>query len=93
VDLVAELEKDTTVDAVNGSLKKASESDLKGYLKFSEEELVSCDFNNSLFSSIVDGLTTAVIGGNLVKVLAWYDNEMGYAARIVDLIRLIGKNL
>jgi len=93
VDLVAELEKETTVEAVNGALKKASETDLKGYLKFSEEELVSCDFNNSLFSSIVDGPLTALIGGNLVKVLAWYDNEMGYSARIIDLIKLIGKNL
>ena len=93
VDLVAELEKETTVEAVNGALKKASETDLKGYLKFSEEELVSCDFNNSLFSSIVDGPLTSLIGGNLVKVLAWYDNEMGYSARIIDLIKLIGKNL
>jgi glyceraldehyde 3-phosphate dehydrogenase len=93
VDLVAELEKETTLKAVNGALKKASETDLKGYLKFSEEELVSCDFNNSLFSSIVDGPITSLIGGNLVKVLAWYDNEMGYSARIIDLIKLIGKNL
>ena len=93
VDLVAELEKETTVEAVNGALKKASETDLKGYLKFSDEELVSCDFNNSLFSSIVDGPITTLIGGNLVKVLAWYDNEMGYSARIIDLIKLIGKNL
>ena len=93
VDLVAELEKDTTVEAVNGSLKKASEGELKGYLRFSEEELVSADFNNSLFSSIVDGPLTAVIGGNLVKVLSWYDNETGYSARIVDLIKLIGKSL
>jgi len=93
VDLVAELEKETTLEAVNGALKKASETDLKGYLKFSEEELVSCDFNNSLFSSIVDGPITSLIGGNLVKVLAWYDNEMGYSARIIDLIKLIGKNL
>jgi len=93
VDLVAELEKDTTVEAVNGSLKKASEGELKEYLRFSEEELVSADFNNSLFSSIVDGPLTAVIGGNLVKVLSWYDNETGYSARIVDLIKLIGKSL
>ena len=93
VDLVVELEKETTVEAVNGALKKASETDLKGYLKFSDEELVSCDFNNSLFSSIVDGPLTSLIGGNLVKVLAWYDNEMGYSARIIDLIKLIGKNL
>ncbi|HUT83747.1 MAG TPA: type I glyceraldehyde-3-phosphate dehydrogenase [Thermodesulfobacteriota bacterium] len=93
VDLVAELEKETTLEAVNGALKKASETDLKGYLKFSDEELVSCDFNNSLFSSIVDGPLTSLICGNLVKVLAWYDNEMGYSARIIDLIKLIGKNL
>jgi len=93
VDLVAEVDKDTSVDEVNAALKKASEGDLRGYLKFSDEELVSCDFNNSLFSSIVDGPLTAVIGGNLVKVLAWYDNEMGYSARILDLIRLLGKRL
>ena len=93
VDLVAELERQTTVEEVNGALKKASLGELKGYLKVSEEELVSCDFNNSHFSSIVDGPITTVIGGSLVKVLAWYDNETGYSCRILDLIRLIAKSL
>ena len=93
VDLVAELGKNTTVEEVNSALKEAANGQLKGIMEFCEEPLVSIDFNNSLFSSIVDGLTTSVIEGNMVKVLAWYDNETGYAARIVDLIDHIGKSL
>jgi glyceraldehyde 3-phosphate dehydrogenase len=93
VDLVAELEKDATEDAVNGALKKAAEGELKGILAYSEEDLVSIDFNNSTYSSIVDAPSTAVIEGNMVKVIAWYDNETGYSARLVDLVEYIGKNL
>ena len=93
VDLVADLEKNTTVEEVNGALKKAAGGPLKGIMEFCEEELASIDFNNSPSSSIVDGPTTLVIGGTMVKVLAWYDNETGYSARIVDLIDYIGKKL
>jgi glyceraldehyde 3-phosphate dehydrogenase len=93
VDLVAELEKDTEAKEVNSALKEAADGPLKGILEFCEEPLVSIDFNNSLFSSSVDGPTTSVIGGNMVKVLSWYDNETGYSARIVDLIDHIGKSL
>jgi glyceraldehyde 3-phosphate dehydrogenase len=91
VDLVADLEKSTTVEDVNSALKQEAQRSLKGIMDFCEEPLVSIDFNNSHFSSIVDGLTTALIGGTMVKVLSWYDNETGYSARIVDLIAYIDK--
>ncbi len=93
VDLVVELGKDATEDAVNGALKKAAEGELKGILAYSEEDLVSIDFNDSTYSSIVDAPNTAVIKGNMAKVIAWYDNETGYSARLVDLVEYIGKNL
>ncbi len=93
VDLVAELEKDATAEEVNNALKKAANGSLKGIMEFCEEPLVSIDFNNSHSSSIVDGLTTLAIGGNMVKILSWYDNETGYSARIVDLIVFIAKSL
>ena len=93
VDLVAELEKDATAEEVNSALKKAANGSLKGIMEFCEEPLVSIDFNNSHFSSIVDGLTTSVIGGNMVKILSWYDNETGYSARIIDLIAFMAKSL
>ena len=93
VDLVAELEKDATAEEVNNALKKAANGPLKGIMEFCEEPLVSIDFNNSHSSSIVDGLTTLAIGGNMVKILSWYDNETGYSARIGDLIAFIAKSL
>jgi glyceraldehyde 3-phosphate dehydrogenase len=89
VDLVVEVEKETSVEEVNAALKKASEGNLKDILGYTEEPMVSIDFNGSLLSSIVDGLSTTVIEGKMVKVLAWYDNEMGYSARMVDLAKLI----
>ena len=93
VDLVARLgQDDVTVDQVNGALKKAAEGPLKGILSYSELPLVSADFNGSSYSSIVDGPTTYVVG-DLVKVLSWYDNEVGYATRMVDLAGLIGRTL
>jgi len=94
VDLVVTTEKDTTVAEVNAALKAAANGPLKGVLVFCEEPLVSKDFNGNPASSIVDGLTTAVIGGNMVKVMSWYDNEWGYSNRIVDLVNyLIAKGL
>lgn len=93
VDFVATIEKSgTTVSDVNDALKEASEKSLAGILGYSELPLVSSDFNGSTLSSIVDGLTTYTID-NMVKVLAWYDNEAGYANRMVDLAAMIGEQL
>jgi glyceraldehyde 3-phosphate dehydrogenase len=92
VDLVAYVEKKTTKEEVNAALKKASEGGpLKGYLGFEEQELVSSDFRGDARSSIVDAGMTLVVGGNLVKVISWYDNEWGYSCRVRDLIDYIGK--
>lgn len=85
VDLVAEVEKETTVDEVNLALRKASQGSLKGILKYSSEPLVSHDFTTDSASAIVDADYTYVIEGTLVKVLGWYDNEWGYSCRIIDL--------
>ena len=84
VDLVAQLDREATVDEVNNALKEASETYLKGILAYCEEPLVSSDFNGTAVSSTVDALSTMVIG-DMVKVLAWYDNEFGYSCRMVDL--------
>jgi glyceraldehyde 3-phosphate dehydrogenase len=89
VDLVAELEKDVTVDEVNSALKAAAEGPLKGILAFSDLPLVSSDYNGATVSSTVDGLSTMVLEGNMVKVLSWYDNEVGYSNRVVDLVDYI----
>lgn len=89
VDVTFELEKPATAEAVNAALKSASEGKLKGILGFSTEPLVSCDFNGSTFSSVVDAEYTTVIGDNMVKILAWYDNEMGFSNRMIDLTRLV----
>jgi glyceraldehyde 3-phosphate dehydrogenase len=91
VDLVVETEKTTSAEEVNKVLKAAAEGPLKGILAYCEEPLVSCDFNGNPSSSTVDAATTTVIGGNMVKVLSWYDNEWGYSSRIVDLVKLIAK--
>ncbi|RLA93405.1 MAG: type I glyceraldehyde-3-phosphate dehydrogenase, partial [Deltaproteobacteria bacterium] len=91
VDLVVEAERETTVDEVNAAMKEAAEGELKGILGYTEEPLVSVDFNGSDLSSIVDGLSTRVIEGKMIKVLAWYDNEMGYSSRVVDLINYIAE--
>jgi len=90
VDLVATLEKKATVDEINAAFKKAAEKELKGILAYSEEPLVSSDYIHNPYSAIVDGLSTMVIG-NLVKVLAWYDNEWGYSVKMVRMIERIGK--
>jgi len=91
VDLVAEVEKQTTVEQVNAVFKAASQGSLKGILEFCEEELVSIDFKGNHHSSIVDALNTMVIGGNLVKVIAWYDNEWGYSCRLADLANFVAQ--
>ncbi len=91
VDLVVETEKATTIEEVNGAMKAAADGPLQGILAYCEEPLVSCDFNGNPASSSVDAATTSVIGGNMVKVMSWYDNEWGYSNRIVDLVKLMAK--
>jgi glyceraldehyde 3-phosphate dehydrogenase len=91
VDLVAQVGRNVTVEEVNEALQKAAETDMKGILAFSREPLVSVDFNGDPHSSIVDGPSTNVIGGNMVKVLSWYDNEWGYSCRIRDLLLYIAR--
>jgi glyceraldehyde 3-phosphate dehydrogenase (phosphorylating) len=93
VDLVAELEKPASREAINDAYREAAAGPLRGILDATDEELVSCDFNGNPHSSIIDLKSTALIEGNLVKVLAWYDNEWGYSCRVRDLIGYIGKSL
>ena len=93
-DLVAEVEKPTSVEEVNAALKAASENELKGILGYSELPLVSKDYNGDPRSSIIDALSTMVVDGTLVKVISWYDNEWGYSNRVVDLVAFIaGKGI
>ncbi|ANB55931.1 glyceraldehyde-3-phosphate dehydrogenase, type I [Anoxybacillus sp. B7M1] len=89
VDLVAELEQEVTVEEVNAALKTAAENELKGILAYSEEPLVSRDYNGSPASSTIDALSTMVMEGKMVKVVSWYDNETGYSNRVVDLAEYI----
>jgi len=92
-DLVCELGKSVSVEEVNGALREAAEGKLNGILGFSEEPLISMDFRGDERSSIVDALSTMVMGDNLVKVVAWYDNEWGYSARVVDLANYVAQML
>ncbi|MBM7661516.1 glyceraldehyde 3-phosphate dehydrogenase [Bacillus mesophilus] len=85
VDLVVELEKNVTAEEINAAFKEAAEGNLKGILAYSEEPLVSSDYNGDPHSSTIDALSTMVLEGNLVKVVSWYDNESGYSHRVVDL--------
>jgi glyceraldehyde 3-phosphate dehydrogenase len=89
VDLVIEAERPVTAEAINAALRKAAEGELKGILGYTDEPLVSIDFNGNPLSSIVDGISTSVIDGTMVKVLSWYDNEWGYSCRVRDLIKYI----
>jgi glyceraldehyde 3-phosphate dehydrogenase len=91
VDVVIETEKEVTTEEVNAALKTAAEGPLKGILGFETAPLVSSDFKQNPLSSIVDAEYTKVIGGNMIKVLAWYDNEWGYSNRVVDLIRYMAE--
>lgn len=86
VDLVAELKKDTTAEEVNAALKKAADGKLKGIMQYTEDPLVSIDFNGNAHSAIIDASVTKVMESRMVKVLAWYDNETGYSSRVRDLI-------
>lgn len=89
VDLVAELKADVTVDELNQTLKEAAEGRLKGILGYSEDPLVSSDYNGNPASSTIDALSTMVLEGNMVKVVSWYDNEWGYSNRVVDLCQYV----
>jgi glyceraldehyde 3-phosphate dehydrogenase len=93
VDLVAEIERNATVQEINAALKEAAAGKLKGILAYTDEPLVSIDFLGNPHSAIIDGASTMVIEGNLIKVLAWYDNEWGFSNRMIDLIRLVAKGL
>jgi glyceraldehyde 3-phosphate dehydrogenase len=94
IDFVCELEKEATSEEVNQALKAAAGGPLKGILEYCDEELVSMDFKGNSHSSIIDGPGTMVIGGNMVKILAWYDNEWGYSCRLGDLaVYIAGKGL
>ncbi|HWN11654.1 MAG TPA: type I glyceraldehyde-3-phosphate dehydrogenase [Pyrinomonadaceae bacterium] len=89
VDVVMDVEKETTTEEVNRALKDAANEELRGILSFSEEPLVSIDFKRNSNSSIVDAEYTKVINGRLIKILSWYDNEWGYSCRVRDLVKFI----
>lgn len=91
VDLVVELKTDATVDEINNALKEAAEGPLKGILGYSEEPLVSSDYNGNPASSTIDALSTMVLEGNMAKVVSWYDNEWGYSNRVVDLCHYVAQ--
>ncbi len=91
VDLVAELAKEVSVEQVNAAFKAAADGTMKGILFYCEDELVSVDFKGNNASSIVDSLSTMSIGGNMVKVIAWYDNEWGYSCRLADLTAFVAQ--
>ncbi|WP_031514188.1 type I glyceraldehyde-3-phosphate dehydrogenase [Desulfofalx alkaliphila] len=93
VDLVVELETQTTAEEINAALKEAAQGPLKGILAYSSLPLVSKDFNGNPHSSIIDGLSTMVMEGNLAKVVSWYDNEWGYSNRVLDLAIMVAKSL
>jgi glyceraldehyde 3-phosphate dehydrogenase len=89
IDLVVEVEKNTSIEEVNQAFKVASQKSLNKIIRFEEKPLVSIDFNGDACSSIVDGISTKVIEGNMVKVLSWYDNEWGYSNRVKDLLKFV----
>jgi glyceraldehyde 3-phosphate dehydrogenase len=92
-DLAVVVDKPVTVEQVNGAFRKAADGELKGILKYTEEELVSVDYIGNPHSCILDAKSTNVVDGLLVKVSGWYDNEWGYASRCVDLLRFVGARL
>lgn len=93
VDMVAEVEKDVTIEEVNAALLEAAQGPMKGIMGFSEEPLVSMDYKGNPHSSVIDADLTNVIGGNMVKIVTWYDNEWGYATRSSDLAVLMAESL
>ncbi len=93
LDLTCLLEKETTAEEVNAAMKKAAEGELKGILEYQTDPIVSTDVIGNPHSSILDSLSTAVVGKNLVKTLSWYDNEWGFSCRMVETLEMMGKNL
>jgi glyceraldehyde 3-phosphate dehydrogenase len=91
IDLVAEVGREVTVEEVNSAMRQAAEGPMKQYLQYTEEELVSSDFKGNPHSAILDAPSTMVMGGNMVKVIAWYDNEWGYSCRVADLCSFLVK--
>jgi len=91
IDVVCETEQETDAEAINAAMQKAADGELKGILEFCSKPLVSKDFAGNPASSIVDGLSTKVVGKKLVKVLSWYDNEWGYSNRVVDLVKFVAE--
>ncbi len=92
VDLVVQVEKSTIAEQVNRVIKDATQNELKGILGYNELPLVSCDFRGMDVSSVVDANYTMVMGGDMLKVVAWYDNEWGYSQRVVDLAEIVAAN-
>jgi glyceraldehyde 3-phosphate dehydrogenase len=92
-DIVVQTEKDVTIEEINAALKEAAEGPMKGILGYCEEPLVSVDYKGDPRSSVIDAALTNVIVGNMVKVVAWYDNEWGYSCRTADLAAMIAKTL
>jgi glyceraldehyde 3-phosphate dehydrogenase len=90
-EVVALLDREVTAEMVNDAFQKASENELKGILEFTTDEIVSSDIIGNLHSSIIDGLSTAVVGKKMVKVMAWYDNEYGYSQRLLDVADYIAR--
>ncbi|TQS76236.1 glyceraldehyde-3-phosphate dehydrogenase [Ornithinibacillus gellani] len=93
VDLVIDVKQPVTVKQVNEAFRKAAANQMKGILSYSEDPLVSIDYTTTVFSAIIDGLSTMVMDETKIKVLAWYDNEWGYSARVVDLTKYIGNHI
>ncbi|MFC0472687.1 glyceraldehyde-3-phosphate dehydrogenase [Halalkalibacter kiskunsagensis] len=93
VDLVVDVKSDVTVEQINNAFENAAQGSMKGIIQFCDSPLVSVDFNTNPNSSIIDGLSTIVMGTRKVKVLAWYDNEWGYSCRVVDLVKLVTNQL
>jgi glyceraldehyde 3-phosphate dehydrogenase len=93
VDFTAELERETTVEELNAAFRAAEAGPMKGILGVCDEPLVSSDFRGDARSSIIDSASTMVLGGNFVKVIAWYDNEWGYSCRVADLVKIIAERL
>jgi glyceraldehyde 3-phosphate dehydrogenase len=91
VDLTVQLKKRVTVEEINGAMKRAARGKLKGILEYTEDPIVSIDIVGNAHSSIFDALSTMRVGKNMYKVLSWYDNEFGYAARMVDMLELLVK--
>ncbi len=91
VDLTCLLKKEATAEAINNALKETAQGKMKGILDYTDEDVVSVDFNHTSVSSTVDSKMTKVIGGNFAKVISWYDNEWGYSSRVVDLIEFMIK--